>query len=195
MNRKEKLIDALRVAAAAVKYNKTHYNWSSTSSCNCGLVIQALTGKNVNEVDQMSSSLRAQAKRIDDDATTWEEMSHVLCDVTGKPFSEILIGLEKLGMTTRDISHLEYMTNEAILAKAGISSAYRFFHRRYYKNPQKLALYLEAWADILTEEVKAANMANVVGKLETEMQLLLAIADERYEDAEICKRKLETQFA
>ncbi len=42
--RKENLIKSLKIVIDALKKNQVEYEWKEQSSCNCGLVAQAILG-------------------------------------------------------------------------------------------------------------------------------------------------------
>lgn len=44
LTKKEKLLKALKTTIHALKNDTIFYNWTKPSSCNCGLVVQAITG-------------------------------------------------------------------------------------------------------------------------------------------------------
>jgi hypothetical protein len=51
MKRKEKLIESLRLVIDALKNNTVYYDWSEQSSCNMGVVAQAILSVDVKELE------------------------------------------------------------------------------------------------------------------------------------------------
>lgn len=127
MNRKEHLINSLRVVVDALKNDTIHYDWKEQHSCNAGVVAQACLGITRDQVNQMRKPLfnvletinesREKDKRLD---LTWKNAVKYGCPITGLSNFEIVDSLEKAGLSKADIVHLEYLENPAILEISGI---------------------------------------------------------------------------
>jgi len=131
MKKKEKLIKSLKVAVHALEADIVHYKWTEQSSCNCGVVSQAVLGISSLEIkkkiDSMITDLvekKRDAKKIKEDEhaydTTWKNMVKFNCSITGKTSVQILRDLQEAGLAMEDICHLEYLENPAILARTNI---------------------------------------------------------------------------
>ena len=124
-NKKEKLIKALRITINALKNDTVLYDWQNQQSCNCGIVAQAITGMNRDDLknqfdEQIASKLdkiKSGEERI---SPTWKNAIKYLCPMTGLSNIEILNKLQTAGLSKEDIVNLEYMSNPAILEKSGI---------------------------------------------------------------------------
>lgn len=118
MNRKEKLINSLNIAIKSLQNDSVLYDWQKQSSCNAGIVAQAVLDKTPQEISEMRDSLfKNIPQKIDN---TWKNAIKYGCSVTGKSMYEIINQLTDAGLTKEDIVHLEYLENPAILEKSGI---------------------------------------------------------------------------
>lgn len=118
MNRKEKLINSLNIAIKSLQNDTVLYEWNKQSSCNAGIVAQAVLDKTPEELTEMRKSI---FKIIPDEIEkTWKNAVKYGCSVTGKSMFEIITQLSEAGLTKEDIVHLEYLENPAILEKSGI---------------------------------------------------------------------------
>jgi hypothetical protein len=127
MNRKEHLINSLRIAVDALKNDTIHYDWKEQHSCNAGVVAQACLGITREKVNSLRAPLfsvldginenREKGKKLD---LTWKNAVKYGCPITGLSNFEIIDSLEKAGLSKADIVHLEYLENPAILEISGI---------------------------------------------------------------------------
>lgn len=122
-NKKDKLIKSLNLVINSLKNDTIHYDWQSQSSCNCGIVAQAITGMNRKEISHAYSEVNSALKNIDKDiARTWKNGVKYFCPITGEPMFKIFKDLFDNGLTKEDIVHLEFMDNPAILERSGIKT-------------------------------------------------------------------------
>lgn len=129
MKRKEKLIESLRLVIDALKNDTIHYDWREQSSCNMGVVAQAILNVDVKQLEELRSSLfdplleinkeRRENKKGKIDVT-WKNSIRYVCPMTGKKLPEIIKKLESFGLSRVDMVHLEYLENPAILELSGI---------------------------------------------------------------------------
>lgn len=118
MNRKEKLINSLNIAIKSLQNDTVLYDWNKQSSCNAGIVAQAVLDKTPEELTEMRKSIfKNIPEKLDN---TWKNAIKYGCSVTGKSMFEIITQLSEAGLTKEDIVHLEYLENPAILEKSGI---------------------------------------------------------------------------
>jgi hypothetical protein len=118
MNRKEKLINSLNIAIKSLQNETVLYDWNKQSSCNAGIVAQAVLDKTPEELTEMRKSIfKNIPEKLDN---TWKNAIKYGCSVTGKSMFEIITQLSEAGLTKEDIVHLEYLENPAILEKSGI---------------------------------------------------------------------------
>lgn len=118
MNKKEKLINSLNIAISSLKNDTIYYDWQRQSSCNAGIVAQAVLDKTPDEISKLRSSLfKNLPEKVDN---TWKNAIKHGCSVTGKSMFEIINQLTEAGLSKEDIVHLEYLENPAILERSGI---------------------------------------------------------------------------
>lgn len=123
--KKIKLIKGLNLAINALKNNTIHYEWTSQSSCNCGIVSQAILGKNKKEIHDLWGEASIKMQDFETDKVkidkTWQNAVKYLCPITGEPTVDVFRKLFDAGLSKSDIVHLEYMDNKAILERSGIN--------------------------------------------------------------------------
>jgi len=162
---KEKLVNALKVAINALKNDTIYYSWEVQSSCNMGVVAQALLGVNAETLTELRKPLFKDFKDLNEGIDrgnehyvdhTWKNAVQRFCPLTGKPIFEIIRLLEERGLSKEDIVHLEYLENEAILAGSGIERI-----SKIEKHP--------VGTKIVEVEVPAKNyISRILGKKEIE---------------------------
>lgn len=122
-NKKNKLIKTLNLVINSLKNDTIHYSWQTPSSCNCGIVAQAITGKNSFEISEDFKEVSNKLKEIDSEMPkTWKNGVKYFCPISGEPMLKIFKELFDNGLTKEDIVHLEYMDNPAILERSGIQT-------------------------------------------------------------------------
>lgn len=191
--KQSKLLPALKQVITALKMDTIQYDWTEQSSCNCGLAAQAMLGyTSENLASEYHKHARKAGLRGNKDALTWKTLVQHSCPITGIPMEGILATLYESGLTPRDIVHLEYLENPAILKEAGLGQKKNIFGRvkpTDYKSKENLIAYLSAWVRILekntTIEIKFSDNEQL------EASLLIAVATENYEEA----TKLRDQLA
>lgn len=120
-NKKQHLINSLSTAIEALKNDTILYNWEKSSCCNAGIVSQAILGLDTDSYDTLRMDLfDTLSKKSSDVQKTWKNAVRYLCPVTGEGMPKIIKKLEEAGLSRRDIVHLEYMDNPAILKMSGI---------------------------------------------------------------------------
>jgi hypothetical protein len=130
MDKKQNLINSLRLAVNALKNGTIHYSWVEQSSCNAGVVSQAVLGITREELQEKRLPLFKALQNFNEGRKTenglnelnlsWKNAIGVACPITGKNLPQIIIDLENAGLRREDISHLEYLSNPAILKESGI---------------------------------------------------------------------------
>lgn len=145
MAQKEKLIKSLNSVIRALENDTVNYDWYGTSTCNCGVVSQALLGLQQNEFsDKITLNNLYSHKWFEPKKEgglgyekNWKNAVKLWCPITNKPLKDIFIELNDAGLSADDICHLEFMENKAILAKSGIVT-----HREFYKDVQSGVNYV-----------------------------------------------------
>lgn len=127
MNKKAHLINSLNTAITALKNDTVYYSWHSQTSCNAGIVSQAVLGVSIDELTEKRNSLFAKLDEYNEDRKktnqldrTWKNAIQIACPLTGKNIPEIVKDLEASGLSREDIVHLEYLSNPAILEESTI---------------------------------------------------------------------------
>lgn len=130
------------------------YDWKDNTSCNCGLMAQICLNKSASEVKQGWKDMKTyneyadeRAKKGDFSPGAWTNATNYYCGITGKPVDNIIGDLMKKGFTSLDISGLEYLSDNYILAKTDIK-----YEQEYYGKKENLIKYVDAWIAIIREQ-------------------------------------------
>jgi hypothetical protein len=125
MSNKAKLITALNAVVMALESQTIHYDWAQQSSCNCGVVAQAILGVDAIALSKLREPMFERYRQLLRGAgkkpqQTWREAIQWTCPITGENNMEIMRRLTAAGLSTHDMAHLEFLSNPAILAASGI---------------------------------------------------------------------------
>lgn len=130
-------IEALKKTIYNLENDVYEYNWDKFESCNCGILAKSIIGGK----DLDGCGYRNSPSLYGSGASA---MFH--CLATGLPLPEVYQAVKDAGFTFREMRHLEVMTDEEILKKAGMSILSRLFFDKAH-----LIAYLKAWVSILEE--------------------------------------------
>lgn len=129
-SRNRSLAAALRTTAANLR-SGARYEWGHMGRCNCGHLMQTLTGLTDREI----------VARVGYELDEWTEHARGRCETTGAAADDIFQTLAKAGLTRADIAHLEHLSDPHVLRLLG--------NRTLRKNsPTDAAAYMEAMATI-----------------------------------------------
>src|SRR5690349_18149983 len=103
-NASPQIINALRSAARKLA-SSTHYQWGHMGLCNCGFLAQEVTHLSKEEIHR-----RAMLRHGD-----WSEQLNDYCPTSGLPMDEMISELINFGFDPRDLSHLEYLSDNNVL--------------------------------------------------------------------------------
>ncbi|MEO6232438.1 MAG: hypothetical protein ABJB11_06145 [Ferruginibacter sp.] len=159
------LISALRETATRLR-NGVHYSWGHHGACNCGNLVQVVTQLSKEEI------IRYAHTGIGD----WTELTEGFCPVTNAPLSLVIQNLEKIGLTTSDIHHIEYLDDKAVLNN--LPGGFRWLKRN---NRNDVIAYFNAFANLLEDELLRAMKINITDLLPSTQ---LNITELKYVDIE-----------
>ncbi len=157
-----KLITALRTSANSIENGTFTYAWTDPSRCNCGVLACALLGESPRAINLVLHDM----PKDGDGNATWTHYASTTCPITGIPEHKIFKELFSYGLTQADFHHLEYLTNPDIRARMVMPKVltsptllqwifgqpgHEITEPINYKNGLHVALYMRAWADLLTE--------------------------------------------
>lgn len=163
------LIVALRETAARLLRNDVTYRWSSFAHCNCGHLAQTITGLDPAEIQRRAmrregdwgSQARDSASkpfpefdfgdRPSLDEGAWEPENVGACTVTGAPLDAVLDQMYALGLTAEDVGNLERLSDRDVRRRLGT-------HKEDFPHygRENVVAYLQAWADLLEEQLEPA---------------------------------------
>ena len=128
------LIDALRATSDRLEHPDVEYQWGHMGQCNAGHLIQTITGMSSHEI----------VKSVDYMLDEWSEHAHDYCSNTGCKVDDIFITIERLGMTHKDIVHLENLSDRKILEN--LEGGFRYLKRNL---KQDVIAYMRSFANLL----------------------------------------------
>ncbi len=130
------LIDALRTTAQRLNQG-AKYEWGHMARCNCGHLVQTLTGMNDYEI----------AKSIDFQLDEWTEYAQDYCTYSGHKVEDLFVTLANVGFDQADVIHLENLSDPRVLNHLG--SERRYLQRNRAEDAMR---YMWALADLLEED-------------------------------------------
>ncbi|CAN5809921.1 hypothetical protein BH11BAC3_BH11BAC3_21530 [soil metagenome] len=131
------LIAALRETASRLR-NGAHYSWGHHGACNCGNLVQVITQLSKEEIIRYAHTGIGE----------WTELTEEFCPVTNAPLSLVIKSLEKIGLTTSDFHHIEYLDDKAVLNN--LPGGFRWLKRN---NRNDVIAYFDAFANLLEDEL------------------------------------------
>lgn len=131
------LIDALRKAAKNIAEDKDSYNWKAIGACNCGTLVQVVTGYNAKEISNYG------IKKHGD----WQSISLLYDKNNDFEIDKIITRMLDLGMSLEDFTYLENLNCPKVLSYIGKDVCLT------RDDPYDAVLYLTSWADMLEEEL------------------------------------------
>jgi hypothetical protein len=137
-----RLIQALRSTAARLR-SGAPYQWGHLGMCNCGHLAQTITRRSKREIHEAALALGGE----------WRERARDYCPTSGYPIDAIIRELLACGLGPSDLADLEYLADDRVLQRLGPD-------RELHRNQREDAIdYLEAWADLLDEELAQREAA------------------------------------
>lgn len=138
-----KLITALRNTAKKLEEGG-RYQWGHMGHCNCGNLVQELTGLSGAEIHR--SALRTRQG-------DWATQAIEYCPTSKLPMDEVIESLLRIGLTLADIKNLERLSDRSVLKRFPVGKRYLNRHSR-----EDVILYLNEWANMLAEQLPAEEI-------------------------------------
>lgn len=131
------LVEALRKSADRIQSGGA-YEWGHVGRCNCGHLVQSVTGKSSSEI----------IKIFGPDLDEWTEHANDYCGLTGLPVDNMLDELAAIGFDPEDVRNLEYLRDPAVLDHVRNKK-----HHLRHNDRDDVALYMNAMAEMLDQEL------------------------------------------
>lgn len=149
MKQKSELVAALRGTVLRLR-DGASYQWGHFGACNCGHLAQTLTRRSHAEIHRaaVDRATTWALPPVDD----WGDAAVEYCPASGLPLDDIIGEMLAAGLSLRDIRHLEELTDPRVVAR--LPRERRHLRRNAR---QDVILYLDTWADLLTEEIEAEH--------------------------------------
>jgi len=135
------LIRALRETARRLE-NGVYYAWGNHGSCNCGNLLQVITGLGKEEIIRFART----------GVGEWTELAVDYCGVTNTPVNMLISELQNLGLTPTDIHNLEYLQDKSVLEK--LPGGFRWLRRNVRED---VIVYFQIFAHVLEEKLSELN--------------------------------------
>lgn len=114
------------------------YQWGHMGACNCGNLAQELTKLSKSEIHAFAMQRHGD----------WNDQILEFCPSSGYPIDLMIQKMLDSGLSIKDLSHLERLSDPEILAT--IPKSRRF---NLYKNSREdVVLYLQNWAKLLRDD-------------------------------------------
>ena len=119
------------------------YQWGHMGACNCGHVIQAITGYSKGQIHELGLQKEGD----------WRDKTKEYCETSGLAVDELITMLIKIGFVLEDIEHLERLSDHKVLK-------YVPEQKRPLKHNSKedLIIYLKAWIQKLEDETSNQDL-------------------------------------
>lgn len=133
----KQLVEALRKSAAGLSSGED-YEWGHVGRCNCGQLVQHVSGKTSSEI------IKIFGPQLDE----WTEHANDYCSSTGISIQALFDDLESVGFFADDVRNLEYLRDTNVLNRLPED-------KRYLKHNDRkdVALYMNTMAELLEEEL------------------------------------------
>ncbi len=135
------LIHALQQTAARLEKG-ARYEWGHMGRCNCGHLVQTITGMSDYEI----------VKSIDFQLDEWTEHAQDYCENTGHKTEDLFMTLACIGFGWSDVIHLENLSDKRVLAR--LSGEQRYLRRNCVEDAM---LYMRTLAQMLEEELVSVS--------------------------------------
>jgi hypothetical protein len=165
------LVSALRQTAKNLEKPDVTYRWSSFANCNCGHLIQTVTGMNASEIQSKAmmqegdwgkqANANVHQPRLSPpqpdfgdrpalDEGAWEPEDVGACQVSGASMDFVFYSLNRMGLKATDIKQLERLSDPEVRRRLGTENVYFPHHVR-----ENVIRYLAEWADMLEEDLES----------------------------------------
>ena len=134
MSDRKQLREILLKTADRLSNEAARYQWGHMGQCNVGHVVQTMTGmKDVEIVKSLSFEM-----------DEWSEHAKTYCEGTNLEVNDLFETLKKFGLSTKDIVHLENLSDKRVLEN--LPGGFRYLARNQKKD---LIEYLNSLAEIV----------------------------------------------
>ena len=141
-DKRKNLVLVLQETINRLEKEECDYQWTNQGKCNCGHLIQTVTGKTPASIHNIA--LNSQGE--------WTDHAKNFCSSSGLHVDELISELLKIGLSLDQIPHLEYLSSPKI-TKYIPKKMQPLNHR----NKQDLIFYLRTWKKVLKNEISPLN--------------------------------------
>lgn len=143
----QRLIAALRASARKIN-DSENYQWGHMGACNCGFLTQELTNLSKREIHEYA--MRGKGD--------WSEQVDAFCPTSQMPMDLLISELIGAGLSLTDLINLERLKDPAVLCRIPAERRMTLQHNQR----ADVALYLENWADLLSEQMEKVKPLKVL---------------------------------
>lgn len=146
-----RLIEALRSTAKRLSHGAT-YRWTHMGMCNCGQLAQTVTRRSREEIHRMALQK----------AGDWGRQALEYCPDSGLPMDHVIGEMLNLGLTRRDLRHLELLSDPEVLGR--LPAGERHLDKR---SRDDVVAYMRLWADLLEDRwLEDQKVPSALGPME-----------------------------
>ena len=134
--RRNSLAGYLRLTAERLR-DGAAYKWTHQGRCNCGHLIQTLTGLEGRKIHEIAVLAEGE----------WADHISDYCDTSGLPVDELIREMLAFGLSLDELGDLERLAAPKILR--WLPHTQRYLN---YRNREDVILYFETWAKVIDAE-------------------------------------------
>lgn len=150
-------IETLKATIVNLEEGKLQYYWSSSDSCNCGVVARTLLNL---------ESVFTNGYKYDNNKSPGVFARDAYCITTNIAIPKVFQLLKDAGFNHQELIELEYLSNKAILIRIGKEATdygeYMAMKGLEYQKKEVVISYIKAWVEILEEENGVFNEVKVI---------------------------------
>ena len=104
-DKRENLVIVLQETISRLEKEECDYQWTNQGKCNCGHLIQTVTGKTSASIHKIAINSQGE----------WTDHAKNYCPSSGLHVDELIEELLKIGLSLDQIPHLEYLSSPKII--------------------------------------------------------------------------------
>ena len=141
-DKRENLVLVLQETISRLEKKECDYQWTNQGKCNCGHLIQTVTGKTSASIHKIAINSQGE----------WTDHAKNYCASSGLHVDDLIDELLKIGLSLDQIPHLEYLSSPKIIKYIPKS-----MQPLNHKNKEDLIFYLRTWKKVLKTELSPFN--------------------------------------
>tara|TARA_B100001758_G_C18114110_1_gene455211 strand:+ start:177 stop:674 length:498 start_codon:yes stop_codon:yes gene_type:complete len=145
IDKRKNLVLVIQETISRLELEDCEYQWTNQGKCNCGHIIQTVTGKTSASIHKIA--LNSQGE--------WTDHAKNFCVSSGLHVDILIEELLKIGISLDQIPHLEYLSSPKIT---------RYIPNKMlplnHKSKEDFIFYLQTWKKVLKKEIAPISFEN-----------------------------------